>query len=60
MTPADLRKICDSLHPGWQTTLAGLLGWTPRTMRNKLAGKTKITKADELAIERALQKTLCE
>lgn len=50
MTPAELRSVCDSLNPGGQTRLAELLGWTPRTMRNKLAGKTAITRSDELAV----------
>jgi hypothetical protein len=56
MTRRELRKLCDSLNPGGQTKLAGMLGWAARTMRNKLAGKTKITQSDELAVERAMQK----
>jgi len=56
LTRSELRSLCENLNPGGQTKLAGMLEWTPRTMRNKLAGKTRITKADELAIERALQK----
>ena len=63
MTPEDLRAICDSLNDergtGGQTKLARLLDWNPSTIRRKLSGDTKITKADELAIERALQKTRC-
>lgn len=58
MTPTELRTICDSLNDergtGGQTRLAELLGWDPSTVRRKLAGKTKITKADELAIERVV------
>jgi len=54
MTPAALRHICDSLNPGGQTKLAHLLGWDPSTVRRKLAGKSKITKSDELAIKSIL------
>lgn len=60
MTPAELRAICDSLNDergtGGQTRLARLLGWDASTVRRKLTGKTGITRSDELAIERALQK----
>jgi DNA-binding transcriptional regulator YdaS (Cro superfamily) len=52
--PTALRRICDSLNnergTGGQTKLARLLGWHPSTIRRKLSGKSKITKADELAI----------
>jgi DNA-binding transcriptional regulator YdaS (Cro superfamily) len=58
MTPSELRRICDSLNDergtGGQARLAELLGWDTSTVRRKLAGKTKITKADALAIERAV------
>ena len=54
MTSTALRTICASLNPGGQTRLAKLLGVTPRTIRNKLSGKTPITQADELAIRQAL------
>lgn len=50
MTPIQLRRICNSLNPGGQTRLARLLGWNPSTIRRKLAGESKISKADELAI----------
>lgn len=54
MTPSDLRKICDSLNDergtGGQTRLARMLKRSPRTVRNKLSGKTKITQSDILAI----------
>lgn len=60
MTPAELRAICDSLNDersvGGQTRLAELLGWDDSTVRRKLAGKSRITQVDQLAIERALQK----
>lgn len=59
MTPADLREVRDSLNEhgtGGQSKLARLLGWDSSTVRRKLAGKSKITKSDELAIERAVQK----
>lgn len=59
MTPAELRRICDSLNDerdtGGQTRLAELVGWDASTVRRKLAGKTKITKADALAIREALR-----
>ncbi len=60
MTSEELRSICDSLNDergtGGQTKLARLLEWDASTVRRKLAGKTKITRSDELAIERAMQK----
>lgn len=60
MIPAELRAICDSLNDergtGGQTRLAELLDWDSSTIRRKLSGKSKITRADELAIERAIQK----
>lgn len=59
MTPTHLRKICDSLNDergtGGQTKLAGLLEWEPRTIRNKLSGKSPITKSDALAIKAAVE-----
>jgi DNA-binding transcriptional regulator YdaS (Cro superfamily) len=61
MTPDELRAICDSLNDergtGGQTKLAGLLCRDSSTIRRKLAGKTKITKSDELAIDRAIELT---
>lgn len=63
MTRSELRKICDSLNDergtGGQTKLAGMLGWTARTMRNKLSGKTKITRSDELAIKHRVECMQC-
>ena len=60
MTPAELRRICDSLNDergtGGQTKLAELLGWDASTVRRKLRGASRITRSDELAIERAIQK----
>ena len=60
MTPTELRAICDSLNDergtGGQTKLARLLEWDASTIRRKLSGTTKITRSDELAIERAIQK----
>jgi hypothetical protein len=58
MTPTALRHICDSLNDkrgtGGQTKLARLLDWHPSTIRRKLSGKSKITKADELAIRQVI------
>jgi DNA-binding transcriptional regulator YdaS (Cro superfamily) len=54
VTRADLRQICESLDPGGQTRLARLLDWHPSTVRRKLSGASKITKADELAIQAAI------
>ncbi|QEH36479.1 hypothetical protein OJF2_50630 [Aquisphaera giovannonii] len=55
MTPAELRAICDSLNgkygKGGQTRLAERLEWDDSTIRRKLAGKSRITKVDELAIK---------
>jgi DNA-binding transcriptional regulator YdaS (Cro superfamily) len=59
MTPADLRAICDSLNDergtGGQSRLARLLGWDHSTVWRKLTGKSAITGADALAIEKALE-----
>ena len=55
MTRSELRSLCEKLNPGGQTKLAGMLEWTPRTMRNKLAGKSKITKADAMAITHVME-----
>jgi hypothetical protein len=58
MTPEELRAICDSLNDergtGGQTKLACLLCWDGSTVRRKLAGKSKITHSDELAIRSAV------
>jgi DNA-binding transcriptional regulator YdaS (Cro superfamily) len=59
MTPAELRAICDSLNDergtGGQSKLARLLGWDSSTIRRKLAGRSKITQSNQLAIERVIQ-----
>ncbi len=64
MTPADLRAICNSLNDergtGGQTKLARLLELDASTIRRKLSGKLKISRSDELAIERAVQKAYAE
>ena len=64
MTPEQLRKICDSLNDergvGGQTRLAELLGWDGSTVRRKLAGKTKFTRSDEMAILKAMEQTNLE
>lgn len=55
--PPELHKISDSLYDergtGGQTELARRLGWDASTVRRKLAVKSKITKADALAIRGA-------
>jgi hypothetical protein len=57
LTPADLRAITISLNDehgtGGQSRLARLLGWHHSTVWRKLNGKSRITKADELAITEA-------
>jgi hypothetical protein len=57
MIPTDLRAICDSLNDqrgtGAQSRLARLLGWHHSTIWRKLNGKSRITKADQLAITQA-------
>jgi DNA-binding transcriptional regulator YdaS (Cro superfamily) len=53
MTPAQLRTHCDSL--GGVKQLASLLDWDPRTVRNKLAGRSVISKSDALAVERLIE-----
>jgi hypothetical protein len=55
MTPDELRALCDSLNPGGQSKLARLLGWHYSTLWRKLAGKSKITRTDELAMRRVLE-----
>jgi hypothetical protein len=53
MTPAELRRICESLDDesgrGGQTRLARLLKWSDRKVRRKLAGEP-VSYSDELAI----------
>jgi len=60
MTPAALRAICNLLNSdrgtGGQTKLARLLGWHHSTVWRKLAGKSRITHADELAVRQAVEK----
>jgi hypothetical protein len=57
MTPADLRAICVSLNDesgtGGQTKLVRLPGWDRTTVWQKRYGKSRITRADELAIRGA-------
>jgi hypothetical protein len=48
MTPAELRAVCDDVG---KTKLAGMLGWTVRTLDRKLSGQHKITKGDEVAVD---------
>jgi hypothetical protein len=54
LTSTQLRIHCDSFNDengsGGVATLAGLLGWTPRTMWRKLSGQHKISQSDEMAI----------
>jgi len=58
MTTDDLRAVCNSLNDergtGGQSMLARLLYWDSSTIRRKLAGKSKITHSDELAIKNAV------
>jgi DNA-binding transcriptional regulator YdaS (Cro superfamily) len=60
MTSSHLRPISISLNDergtGGQTKLARLLGWHHSTVWRKLNGQSRITQADELAIQRALEK----
>jgi hypothetical protein len=55
----DLQAVCDSINDecgtGGQTRLARMIGVDPRTVRNKLACKSKITRSDERAIHDALR-----
>lgn len=55
MTPTEPRAICESLNPGGQTRLAELLDSDASTIRRKLFGATKISRADELAILKAVE-----
>ena len=62
MTPftlRSLRSLCDSLNDergtGGQSKLARLLGWHHSTVWRRPSGKSRITKADELAIRKALE-----
>lgn len=54
MTPAELRRICESLNPGGQTQLARKLRWSDRKVRRKLAGEP-LSYSDELAIRHVLE-----
>lgn len=58
MTLQELRQFRDSLHPGGTKKLAGILGRTSRTVRNKLSGATKITSGDVALIEKAKKRRL--
>ncbi|WP_151458176.1 hypothetical protein [Tautonia plasticadhaerens] len=55
MTREELRLICDSLDPGGQSKLARMLNVDPRTIRRKLSGASRISRADELAILKAVE-----
>jgi plasmid maintenance system antidote protein VapI len=61
MMADELRAICDSLNDergtGGQTKLARLLHWDSSTIRRKIAGKSKITHSDDLAILKAVEPT---
>lgn len=58
MTPAELRRICESLNDesgkGGQTRLARLLRWSDRKVRRKLSGEP-ISYSDEMAIRHVLE-----
>jgi hypothetical protein len=58
-TPSALRAICDSLNDELGTDrrskLARLLGWHHSTLWRKLAGKSRITESDALAIRKAVE-----
>jgi len=53
---AEVRAICNSLGYGGRGKLARMIGRDPRTIRNKLAGKSPITESDALAIQKAVEK----
>jgi DNA-binding transcriptional regulator YdaS (Cro superfamily) len=59
MTPSDFRSLCDSLNDehgtGGQTKLARLLRWHHSTVWRKLTGRSPITEADALAIQKAVE-----
>jgi DNA-binding transcriptional regulator YdaS (Cro superfamily) len=59
MTPADPRAITTSLNDergtGGQTKLARMLGWHHSTVWRKLNGRSRISEADALAIQKALE-----
>lgn len=50
MSPETLRHYCNLLNPAGQTKLAKALGWSDRTMRLKIAGKSPIRKSDAMAV----------
>jgi hypothetical protein len=45
----------DERGTGGQTKFAGLLHWDGSTIRRRLAGKSKITHPDELAIRKVVE-----
>jgi hypothetical protein len=59
LTPATLHALCASLNDangrGGKTELARRLDWDYSTLWRKLEGKTKITRADELAVYGAMK-----
>jgi DNA-binding transcriptional regulator YdaS (Cro superfamily) len=59
LTPADLRAITISLNDergtGGQSRLARRIGWHHSTVWRKLNGKSPITEADALAIQKAVE-----
>ena len=59
MTPADLRTIYESLDDergtDGQSKLARLLGWDYSTIWRKLNGKSPISQADALAIQKVVE-----
>jgi DNA-binding transcriptional regulator YdaS (Cro superfamily) len=63
MVPSDLRAICDSLNnehdTGGQSRLARLCGWHHSTVWRKLNGKSRIAPSDELAIQKAVERSSC-
>ena len=52
---SELRAVCDSLGDGGQSKLARMIGRSPRTIRNKLSAKSRLTLSDERAIHDALR-----
>lgn len=50
MSPEVLRSYCNLLNPAGQTKLAKALGWSDRTMRLKIAGKSPIKRSDAMAV----------
>jgi len=68
MTPAQLREAGETLAKndpetygygwyGWQTALARILGYNPRTVRAWLSGRNPISQSVEMLVKRLVEES---